>query len=116
MANDRGQLAHLRELLEPLGALTTRPMFGCLGLYNDGLFFGLVADDVLYLKADAQTQDAFTAAGCAPFVYDGADGRVATSYWNVPAAALDSSDDLLPWARLALAAAARKPARGKRRG
>jgi DNA transformation protein len=108
MANDPGGLAHLHELLEPLGTIVSRAMFGGHGLYCDGVFFALVADDALYLKVDAETEADFVAAGCAPFVYTGQAEPITMSYWSVPAQALDNSDELLPWARLALAAASRK--------
>lgn len=101
-------VAHLRELLEPLGTLAVRPMFGAHGLYADGVFFGLVADDVLYLKVDAATEATFAAAGSRPFVFTADGAPVTTSYWTVPDDALDGSEQLLPWARLALAAARRK--------
>ena len=44
--------AHLEDLFAPLGAIKIRRMFGGAGLYCGGLMFGLVFDDVLYLKAD----------------------------------------------------------------
>jgi DNA transformation protein len=113
---DEGLLAHLRELLEPLGRISLRAMFGGHGIYCDGLFFALVADGRLYLKVDGLTSDRFAAAGCAPFVYTGQSRPIEMSYWSVPDAAMDSPADLEPWARLALAAASRKPASGKRRG
>jgi DNA transformation protein len=109
MPRDDGLLAHLRELLEPLGRITLRAMFGGHGVYCDGVFFALVAEDQLYLKVDALTRDLFAAAGCAPFVYAGQARPIEMSYWSVPDAALDSPEAIEPWARLALAAAARKP-------
>lgn len=98
---------HCLELLAPLGAVRARRMFGGHGLYCDELFFALIASDRLYLKADAQSQPAFEGAGGEPFVYE-ARGRVtATSYWTVPAEAMESAAQMQPWARLALAAALR---------
>ena len=115
MATDRGVLAHLAELLQPLGHISFRAMFGGHGVYCDGVFFALVADDTLYLKVDAESRPAFEAAGCAPFEYLGQGKPVVMSYWTVPDDALDSAEALRPWARHALAAAARKPVRGKQR-
>jgi DNA transformation protein and related proteins len=98
---------HCLELLAPLGAVRARRMFGGHGLYCDDLFFALIAFDRLYLKADAATQPAFAAAGCAPFVYDGKGGLVTLGYWTAPPAAMESPTEMQPWARLALAAALR---------
>jgi len=103
-----------RELLAPLGRVRTRAMFGGHGVYVDDEFIAIVVDDVLYLKVDAQTQSRFADAGSQPFVYDaGERGEVAMSYWTAPDEALDDPESMLPWARLALAAARRKPAAKK---
>lgn len=95
------------ELLAVLGAARSRRMFGGHGLYVDDLFVALVAGDELYLKVDAQTRPQFEAAGCKPFVYDKAGQAVAMGYWSAPGEATESPAQMLPWARLALAAALR---------
>jgi len=109
MNDDDGFIAFLHELLEPLGAVSTRRMFGGHGVYCDGLFIAIVVDGQLYLKVDELTQPAFTAAGCEPFVYTSKGKPVPMSYWNVPEEALDSADSMRPWARRAIEAALRKP-------
>ena len=43
-------LAYILEQLEALPAVRPNRMFGGVGLYSDGLFFGLIADDMLYFK------------------------------------------------------------------
>jgi DNA transformation protein len=100
-------VAHCLELLAPLGAVRARRMFGGHGLYQDDLFFALIANEGLYLKVDAQTQPAFAAAGCAPFVYSAKGKAMSLSYWTVPADAMESPALMQPWARQALAAALR---------
>lgn len=111
MATDTSEIDHLRELLAPLGRIDARRMFGGWGLYADGVIVAIVADGELMLKTDAQTRPLFERAGCSAFVHR-AKGRadVAMSYWSVPGEALDSPEAMLPWARLALDAARRKPA------
>lgn len=98
-------VSHCLELLEPLGAVRARRMFGGWGLYADDVFVALIADERLYLKADAQSRPTFEAAGCEPFVYDAKTKSVAMSYWSAPPDALDSPALMLPWARGALQAA-----------
>lgn len=109
-----GLVTHCLELLAPLGAVRARRMFGGHGLYVDNYFVALIVFDKLFLKVNAQTQPAFAAAGCEPFVYDGKDKPVTVSYWTVPADAMESPEFMVPWARLALQAAlaarAAKPA------
>jgi DNA transformation protein and related proteins len=98
---------HCLELLSPLGAVRAKRMFGGHGLYVDELFIALIAFERLYLKVDAQTQAAFEAAACEPFVYDGKGKPVTMSYWTVPAEAMESPALMQPWARQAIAAALR---------
>lgn len=124
---DEAFAAHCLELLAPLGAAQARRMFGGHGLYLDGLMVGLIADEQLYLKTDAQTLTRWQAASGRPFVYASRRGdttRTATmSYWTPPPEALESAAAMQPWARLALEAAlrsraarpARTDARGRRR-
>ena len=106
--------AHLRDLFAPFARIDIRAMFGGYGLYRDGTIFGIAIDDAVYLKVDDETRAQFEAAGSAPFVYMGSAKPITMSYWSAPADAVDSPMDLLPWARLAYAAALRKP-KGKRR-
>jgi DNA transformation protein len=111
---DEGLLDWLRELLEPQGRVAVRRMFGGHGLYLDGVFVAIVDAGRPYFKADALTQPDFAAAGGEPFVFESRGKRIETSYWSVPESAFDSAEDMLPWARRALAAARRKPAPSKR--
>ncbi|HEX8697298.1 MAG TPA: TfoX/Sxy family protein [Myxococcaceae bacterium] len=101
------------ELLEPLGPVQARGMFGGWGLYYGGMMFGLIAEGRLYLKVDDTTRPAFEAAGCEPFVYDSGKGKppVTMSYWTPPTDAADDSHALLPWARRAVEAAQRAQAK-----
>jgi DNA transformation protein len=101
-------VAHVLELLAPLGAVRARRMFGGHGLYVDALFIALIAGDRLYLKVDDTSRPAFERAGCTPFAYSRRDlGAVTLGYWSAPDDALDSQQAMVPWARLALAAALR---------
>jgi DNA transformation protein len=100
--------SYLRDLFSELGPVTLRKMFGGQGLYHDGLIIGLVIGDELFLKTDAATVEAFEQAGGHPFVYQGKGKPVTMSYWLPPAEAMESSQAMRPWARLAYEAAVRK--------
>jgi DNA transformation protein len=115
MTADAEFVAYLLELFAPAGHATARRMFGGYGLYVDGTICGLVIDGRLYLKTDEATRDDFAAAGCAPFVYTGQKAPIEMSYWTVPESALESAEDMAPWLRRALQAAARKAAGPKRK-
>lgn len=96
----------LEDQLQGLGRLRARAMFGGWGLYLDELFFALLIDDELYIKADAAGEAYFAAAGSEPFFYARRDGRtVRLGFWRVPAAIVDDAQALRHWARLGLAAA-----------
>jgi DNA transformation protein and related proteins len=106
---------HCLELLSALGRTRSKRMFGGWGLYVDELFIALIAQERLYLKANANTQAQFVAAGGEAFVFHNKDQAISTHYFTVPAEAMDSAALMLPWARLAqqaaLSAAAAKPVR-----
>jgi len=108
--NDAALVDHCLELLASAGTSRARRMFGGHGLYVDELFVALIAQDRLYLKADAQTQPQFSAAGCEPFVYDGKGKSITMGYWSAPPEAMESPALMQPWARLALQAALRAAA------
>ncbi len=107
-------LEHLRDLLGGFGPFAVRRMFGGAGLFRDGVMFALIADDVLYFKADEVSRADFEAAGSSPFVYDrkGRDA-VVMSYWRAPEDDMDDADALAAWAakgwEAARRAATKKP-------
>jgi len=106
----------LLEELAPWRPVQARGMFGGFGLYVDTLFFGLVADDVLYLKGDAVNKPLFDAAGCEPFTYGYKHGKtIALSYFRLPDSALDDGSELIDWARGSLEAASRAARSAKRK-
>jgi DNA transformation protein len=107
MAGQDEFLAHVLELLAPLGRVAARPMFGGHGLYCDGVFFGIVLDNTLYLKADDQNRGDFERAGSEIFSYSRAGKRATLNFYRAPGEAMDAPHQMLPWARSALAAGLR---------
>ena len=104
------------ELLSAAGRVAARRMFGGFGLYCDGVMFALIADDVLYLKADALNRSEFERAGAAPFMYEAKGRRMVMAYWRAPDDAMESRELIAPWARSALDAALRAKAARPRTG
>lgn len=108
MANSAEFLELLRDHLSGLGTIRTGRMFSGTGIYCDGVMFAFVSDDTLYLKVDEANRGDFEARSLGPFCYETRHGHtVATSYWRAPDDLLDDPDELLTWARAALAAAHR---------
>ncbi|MCW7539314.1 TfoX/Sxy family protein [Aquabacterium sp. A7-Y] len=103
----RAYADHCLELLQGLGPCAARRMFGGWGIHLDGVTFGLIVADRLYLKADAQTEARWREAGGEPFVYQSQGKAIRVLYYTPPDATLESPLLMLPWARLALEAALR---------
>ncbi len=102
--------AYIEEQLEPLGAVTSRRMFGGLGLFRHGLMFALVADEVVYFKVDGENRRAFEAAGGSPFTYARGSRPSRMSYFTLPDEELEDPERLLAWAREGFGAALRAAA------
>lgn len=98
------------EWFVPLGRVSARRMFSGHGLFLDGKMFGLVFQEQLYLKVDAQSRPQFEASGLPPFTYARQGRVVALSFHRAPDSVLDEPDQALHWGRLAMAAAARAKA------
>lgn len=104
---------YLPEVFEQFGRINIRKMFGGLGIYHDGLMFALVADDTLYLKADAQIVRFFEQEGLGPFEYV-TDGRtIRMSYYRAPDEIFDDRELAALWARRSFEAAVRTKASKK---
>jgi DNA transformation protein len=106
----------LREQLEPLGRVTMRRMFGKIGVFCDGVMLGVVADEALYFRVDDQNRVLFAEArSTPPLNYEKKGITIDLSFWRVPERLLDDTDELVLWARAALAAAHRVATKRKRR-
>ncbi len=95
------------EMFEPFGIVQAKRMFGGHGIFHDGLMIALIADDELYLKADAQAAPKFEALGLGPFEYNKNGKVMAMSYYRAPDEVLERPDLATEWARDAYEAALR---------
>jgi DNA transformation protein len=102
MAVSNDYLEYVVDQLLAWGEVTVRKMFGGAGLYRDGKMFGLVADDVVYLKVDDSNREKFIQAGSGPFK-PYADKPTMASYYEVPAEILEKPEELIGWASESLA-------------
>lgn len=117
MAAPSALLDYLIDQLGSLGQARGRAMFGGHGLYLDGLFIGIVDDETLYLKADAESRADFETAGMQPFTYASRGRRIALSFWEAPADVIEDPQELHRWVAAAARAAsrARTPPRRQRK-
>ena len=107
-------LDYVVDQLSCVGPIAAKRMFGGVGLYFDGFFFGLIAGDALFFKVDDENRGAYQAAGARPFQPYG-DESYSMSYFEVPVDVLEDVDQLRAWARDAVAAAKRKAEQRKPR-
>ena len=103
----------IADLFAPFGPVTIRRMFSGAGIFRDGLMFGLIVRDVIYLKADETSTGDFEREGCGPFTYTRGKTSAhprqhALPYWRLPERLYDDPDELADWARRAFAIAERK--------
>jgi DNA transformation protein len=106
-------LAYVLEQLALLGGVSSRRMFGGAGLYCDELFFGLIADDTLYLRVDDSNRDDYAARGMAQFRPYADRPHLSLHYYETPAEVLEDARALVEWARRSVAVAL-SAAAGKR--
>ncbi|MCC6982450.1 MAG: TfoX/Sxy family protein [Bauldia sp.] len=111
-----GFRAFVEELFEPVEGVSVRAMFGGLGVFREGIMFALAADEVLYFRADAETEPAFEAEGCEAWVYPGRNRPMTMPYRRVPERLFDDPDAFRSWALAAFAAAERNKAGKKKPG
>jgi DNA transformation protein and related proteins len=115
MVASDGFAEFLREQLATLGLITMRRMFGKTGVFCDGLMFGMVRDNTLYLRVDEDNRAAFgEAESFPPLNYEKKGCAIDLSFWRAPERLFDEADELAAWARLALAAARRVAAKRER--
>jgi len=61
---------YLVEMLQPVGEIRVKSMFGGWGFYADERFFAIVGDDAFYVKVDAVSRPEFEALGLKPFRFE----------------------------------------------
>ncbi|TNF35625.1 MAG: TfoX family protein [Gammaproteobacteria bacterium] len=99
--------AYTVDLMQSMGPVHAKRMFGGYGIYLEDLMFALIADNTLYLKADTETRQHFTDRGLQAFSYDKQGKTYTMSYYQAPEEALEDGDMMTDWANLAYHAAIR---------
>lgn len=113
MGVDAGFRTFVTEQLAVIGPVQVRSMFGGAGIFLDGMMFALIADDVLYFKADERTRAPFEAEGLQPFTYETKSGRRSImAYWQAPERLFEDPDAMRAWAGMALQVAREAAVRG----
>lgn len=90
----------LEDTLSRVCAVTTKRMFGGLGIYCDSVMFALANDSTLFFKVDDTNRSDYESRGMKPFQPLGTD-RV-MPYYEVPADVLENVDELRSWMEKAI--------------
>ena len=111
-------LAYVLEQLAGMGGVSSRRMFGGVGLYRGELFFGLIDDDTLFLKTDASNSAEYEARRMPRFMPPVNRPMGPMGYHQVPAEVIEDAEMLVSWALksvgVALASQKRKAARARK--
>jgi DNA transformation protein len=91
------------EQLAPLGTISARAMFGGYCLYCDGVVFALIANSVLYLKANAETKSAFLERDLQAF-RPFEDKKAVMQYYVAPPEIFEHPEAMNEWVGRAIAA------------
>src|ERR1041385_5097370 len=112
MVASDGFAEFLRDQLAPVGRVTMRRMFGKTGVFCDGVMLGMVRDNTLYFRVDDENRAVFQEAEAfPPLNYEKKGSSIDLSFWRAPERLFDEPDELIAWARAALAAARRVAAK-----
>ncbi len=106
MSLAEADMSFARELLSDIPDLTTRRMFGGMGIYSEGTIFALMmSDGRLMLKAaKGPFADRMKQLGGEEWTYRRKNGKdSAMPYWTFPDAYLDDPEEACALAREALA-------------
>jgi len=96
--------AHVLDQLARSGEITSRKMFGGVGIYIDGVFCALITtSNRFYLRVGPSNIEDYQRAGMTQF--SGRKGSAGMPYYEVPEHILESRETLSDWASKARAAA-----------
>jgi len=110
MAVTEDFFSYVLEQLSGLRGVVSRRMFGAVGLYSDGVFFGLISSDVLYFKVGDCNRPDYEARRMGQFRPFRDRPQISMTYYEVPAEVLEDAEECMLWARRSIAAAHSAPA------
>lgn len=105
MAVNEDYLAYIQDQLTDFGSFEVKKMFGGIGLFKEGLMFGMIAGDTFRLKVDSHNKGDFEKHGMKPYMNKSK--KKGMPYWDVPPAILEDRKLLAEWALRSYEAAMR---------
>lgn len=105
MAVSENYLEFIKEQLTEFSEVHIKKMFGGIGLFRDGMMFGKIGNDTLWLKVDEHNQADYEAKGMKAFYSE--KKKKGMPYWEVPAEVIEDKALMKEWAMKAFEAAQR---------
>jgi DNA transformation protein and related proteins len=99
------QIAHVHDLFEAVGGISTRKMMGGLAIYSNGIIFGLLhSSGQLYLKGANGFGEQLEMLGATRWSYkkNNTSKAVQMPYWTLPDSAADDPSEATALALAAL--------------
>jgi DNA transformation protein len=90
-----GYHSYVMDLFADFGGVTSRPMFGGYGVFQEGDMFALISGSSLYFKVDDSNLTAFEKAGSLRFK--------PMPYYEVPADVMEDMKKFRKWAAASIA-------------
>ena len=105
----------LHDVLGHLDGITGRKMFGGYGIYQDGVFFAIIAYDELYFIVGDSNRADYEERGSKPFVFENKAGKKTTmSYWQLPLEIMEDPLEIQTWIDKACTVHDEKPTKKKK--
>ena len=87
----------VQERFTDVVGVTYKKMFGGMGLYKNGVVFGMIIQGELYFKVDDTNREEFESRKSVPFVYQSRGKNVQLPYYKLPEEILESPEELNAW-------------------
>ena len=108
-------VSYVVELMQSIGPVRAKGMFGGHGIFLEELMFGLIADSILYLKADNETENDFKEKGLEAFTYYKKGKEFNMSYYQATDETLEDSEEMKYWANKAYSTALRAASKKRKK-
>ncbi len=89
-------VAFVREQLRLVSGVEFRAMFGGHGIYQHGVFFGIVSKGSVYFNTGSKNRKDYIDRGMQPFRPN--EKQTLKNYYEVPAEILEDEEQLAEWA------------------
>ncbi len=97
MSGEDSFISYLLDMLDDFGPVRAKAMFGGYGIYRGDIFFAIVVDGTLYIKADDKNRKLFEDKALPRFSYKRMGKDCFMSYYMAPEEALEDRDELYYW-------------------